>query len=67
MLYKILKNLITNNYFSTDDMKNKLNIFILYNQITEDQYAELMNMVAPPIASTNTSNATSPAESTVTN
>jgi hypothetical protein len=66
MLYKILKNLITNNYFSADDMKNKLNIFVLYNQITEDQYAELMNMVAPPITPINTNTATSPSDSTVT-
>jgi hypothetical protein len=66
MLYKILKNLIINNYFTTDDMKNKLNIFVLYNQITEDQYAELMNMVAPPVMPTNTSSSTNPSDSTTT-
>lgn len=49
MLYKILKNLISNNYFTTDDIKNKLNLFVLYNQLTQEQYAELMNMVEPPI------------------
>lgn len=67
MLYKILKNLISNNYFSTEDIKNKLNIFILYNQITEEQYAELMNMVAPPIATTETNSPTSPSSSATTN
>ena len=49
MLYKILKNLISNNYFTNDDIKNKLNLFVLYNQLTQEQYAELMNMVEPPI------------------
>jgi hypothetical protein len=49
MLYKILKTAITYNYFTADDMKNKLNIFLLYNQLTDEQYAELMNLVAPPI------------------
>lgn len=58
MLYSLLKNLIINNYFSTDDMKNKLNIFVLYNQITEVQYAELMSLIAPPISITSTDNST---------
>lgn len=52
MLYKLLKNLITNNYFTKEDMVNKLNVFMLYNQVTEEQYSELMSMVAPPITVT---------------
>lgn len=68
MLYKILKTAITYNYFTADDMKNKLNIFLLYNQLTDEQYAELMNMVAPPITPNNTnSSTTSPSDSTTTN
>jgi hypothetical protein len=47
MLYKLLKNLIVNNYFVKEDMTNKLNIFMLYNQITEDQYKELIALVNP--------------------
>lgn len=67
MLYKILKTAITYNYFTADDMKNKLNIFLLYSQLTDEQYAELMNMVAPPITPTNSSSPTSSSDSTTTN
>jgi len=51
MLYKILKNIIINNYFTKEDMTNKLNIFMLYNQVTEDQYAELIALVNPTVVS----------------
>jgi hypothetical protein len=67
MLYKILKTAITYNYFTADDMKNKLNIFLLYNQLTDEQYSELMNLVAPHITPTNTNSSTSPSDSTTTN
>jgi hypothetical protein len=63
----MLKTAITDNYFTAEDMKNKLNVFFFYNQITEEQYAELMNMVAPPITPTNSSSPTSPSDSTTTN
>ena len=58
MLYKMLKTAITYNYFLVEDMKNKLNVFFFYNQITEAQYTELMNIVAPPTTTTNTSEST---------
>jgi hypothetical protein len=47
MLYNLLKNLITNNYFTKEDMTNKLNVFMLYNQVTEPQYSELIALVNP--------------------
>ncbi len=49
MLYNLLKNLITNNYFTKEDMTNKLNVFMLYNQVTETQYAELIAIVNPVV------------------
>jgi hypothetical protein len=63
----MLKTAITDNYLITEDIIDKLNVFYFYNQISKEQYAELMNMVAPPIAPTDTSNSTSPSDSTTTN
>ncbi len=47
MLYKIIKNLIEHNYYEKEDMTNKLNVFMLVNQITQDQYLELLAMINP--------------------
>lgn len=47
MLYNLLKNLIINNFYIKDDMINKLNIFMLYNQITQENYEELIAKVNP--------------------
>lgn len=49
MLYKLLTNLITNKYYEKEDMTNKLNVFMLYNQVSEEQYAELIALVNPVI------------------
>ena len=45
MLYNLLKNLITNKRFTKEDMTNKLNVFFTFNQITETQYEELLELV----------------------
>ncbi|NFR85820.1 MULTISPECIES: hypothetical protein [unclassified Clostridium] len=47
MLYGIIKNLIEHNYYEREDMTNKLNVFWLVNQITKDQYLELLAMINP--------------------
>lgn len=47
MLYGIIKNLIEHNYYEKEDMTNKLNVFMLVNQITQDQYLELIAMINP--------------------
>ncbi|NFE72533.1 hypothetical protein FC758_01135 [Clostridium botulinum] len=47
MLYGIIKNLIEHNYYEREDMTNKLNVFWLVNQITKDQYIELLAMINP--------------------
>ncbi|WP_252241688.1 hypothetical protein [Clostridium sp. ZBS18] len=47
MLYGIIKNLIEHNYYEREDMTNKLNVFMLVNQITKDQYIELLAMINP--------------------
>lgn len=45
MLYNLLKNLIDNNFYVKDDMTNKLNVFMLYNQITQNNYEELIKLI----------------------
>ncbi|WP_085829406.1 hypothetical protein [Clostridium massiliodielmoense] len=47
MLYDLLKNLINNNYYEKEDMTNKLNVFYTFNQLSAEQYAELMGKVNP--------------------
>ncbi|OSA89089.1 UNVERIFIED_ORG: hypothetical protein B2H93_16670 [Clostridium botulinum] len=47
MLYEIIKNLIEHNYYEREDMTNKLNVFMLVNQISQDQYLELLAMINP--------------------
>jgi len=45
MLYNLLKNLIAKSRFTKEDMTNKLNVFFAFNQITEEQYTELLETV----------------------
>ena len=46
-LYDLLKNLINHGRFEKEDMTNKLNVFFAFNQITLEQYQELMALVNP--------------------
>lgn len=45
MLYNLLKNLITAGKFEKEDMINKLNVFFTFNQITVEEYQELLEKV----------------------
>ena len=47
MLYNVIKNLIEHNYYEREDMTNKLNVFMLVNQIAQDQYIELLAIINP--------------------
>lgn len=49
MLYNLLKNLITNNYYEKEDMINKLNVFYTFGQIALEQYTDLMQLVNPEV------------------
>ena len=45
MLFKVLKNLIVNKYYSRKDIQDRVDVFMAYNRITEEQYAELMELI----------------------
>lgn len=45
MIYNLLKNLITNKKYEKEDMTNKLNVFYTFNQINQEQYEELLQMI----------------------
>ncbi|GAA0122265.1 hypothetical protein UT300018_15810 [Clostridium faecium] len=45
MLYSLLKNLINAKRFEKEDMTNKLNVFYTFNQVTTEQYQELLEKV----------------------
>ncbi|WMJ81002.1 hypothetical protein RBU49_01745 [Clostridium sp. MB40-C1] len=48
-LYDILKNLIEHGRFEKEDMTKKLNVFYTFNQITTEEYTELMQKVNPTL------------------
>lgn len=43
--YEMCKTLIQKNRYEKDDMTQKLDIFLLGNRITEEQYTELVGMM----------------------
>ena len=45
MPYARLKKLIERGAYNTDDMLNKLDVFLMANRITEEQYQELIGMM----------------------
>ncbi len=45
MTYTRLKKLIENGVYVKDEMLNKLDVFLMNNRITEEQYNELVNMM----------------------
>lgn len=45
--YAICKILIINNRYTYDDMYAKLDLFLMLNRITEEEYVELTGMLVP--------------------
>ena len=45
MLFKILQNLIKNKVYTRKDIQDRIDVFMAYNRITEEQYTELMNLI----------------------
>ena len=45
MTYARLKKLIENGAYDKENMLNKLDIFLMANRITEEQYNELVRMI----------------------
>lgn len=46
-IYLLLKRMITTGNYNKEDMENKLNVFFAVNQITEEQYLELLDLITP--------------------
>ena len=47
MIYGLLKRMIVTGNYQKDDMQNKLNVFFAVNQITQEQYLELTELINP--------------------
>ncbi len=45
MIYARIKKLIEKGAYEKEDMLNKLDVFLLMNRITEEQYQELVGMM----------------------
>ena len=56
MLFKVLQNLIKNKRYSKKDIQDRIDVFMAYNRITEEQYAELMNLINEVYGTQNTEN-----------
>lgn len=54
MLFKVLKNLINNKYYTREDIQDRIDVFMAYNRITEEQYMELMNLIDEVYGTQNT-------------
>ncbi len=46
-IYELLKRMISTGNYEKEDMQNKLNIFFTVNQITQEQYLELTELINP--------------------
>lgn len=47
--YEMCKILITNNKYEKEDMTQKLDIFLLGNRVTQEEYIELIGLMNPLI------------------
>ena len=45
MTYKLIKKVIENGNYDKADIQSKLDVFLTFNRITQEQYAELMAMM----------------------
>ena len=54
MLFKILQNLIKNKVYTRKDIQDRIDVFMAYNRITEEQYMELMNLIDEVYGTQNT-------------
>lgn len=47
MIYNISKNLIEAGRYEKEDMANKLDVFLMFDRITIEQYQELLELMNP--------------------
>ena len=45
-IYEVLKRVITRGGYNAADLQNKLDVFLLYNRLTVEQYNELVVEIA---------------------
>lgn len=44
-IYKVIKRIIESGTYDKDDIQKKLDIYLAYNRITQEQYEELVAMM----------------------
>lgn len=45
MIFKMLKDKITRGNYNQDDLKNKMDVYLLCNRISDGEYKELMALM----------------------
>ena len=45
MIYKLCKKVIVSGNYDKEDMQKKLDVYLLCNRITQEQYEELVSMM----------------------
>lgn len=43
--YNLLKRVIQNGGYDKTDVQNKMDVFLMFNRITQDQYKELQGLI----------------------
>lgn len=46
MIYKLCKKVILGSNYEKEDMQKKLDVYLLCNRITQEQYEELTNLMS---------------------
>lgn len=54
MIYSIAKNLIERKEFKKDDMIKKLNVFFMFEQLSDEEYKKLLDLINNPKIEENT-------------
>lgn len=45
IIYEVLKRVIARGDYDAEDLKNKMDLFKLYDRLTSEQYSELMDLM----------------------
>lgn len=47
LLYELIKSIIQKGNYDTEDLLNKLDVYLLADRITKEQYQELRHSISP--------------------
>ena len=45
MIYKVLKRIVDRGVYDPEDIKNKMDVYLAFDRITQEQYNELLKII----------------------